>query len=124
MDLVYLKAESIEAIHNSLVLYINCKLYEFNLNDLKIFLQFLLNFSDIIIGLYSTELIYFLPQKIFEKIHFIIDLLNEINNLFNKINNNNLDSSIILSDGNSINELKNLREKALKQYISFIIKLL
>ena len=125
-NLGFLKEKSFEAAHNSLVDYINCKLYEFNSNNLKIVLQFLLNFSDIIIGLYSTELIYFLPEKIFIKIWHIIELLNEINNLLDKSdnNNNNLIPSVVLFDGGSKKELKKLREKSLKKYISIIIELI
>ena len=125
--LKFAKKESFEIIHLYLIDYINYKLFYFNSDDFKILLHFLLYFSDIIIGLYSTELIYFLPEKIFINIRHIIEFLRNIGNLLNKTNSkdnsNNIESNKILSNNDSINiKLESLAEKSFKQYISILIK--
>ena len=125
-----LKNESYEKINEILVDYINFKLYQFNLDDLKIFLQFLYNFSDFILNeLYPNNFVYFLPEKIFLYIPNIIQLLKSISPLLKIIEykqTNDNDEIINLFIKGKINKnsvLEELREKCFNQYISLLIKI-
>ena len=74
-----IKNESFKVIHNELSECINYKLYQFDLNDLYIFLQFLYNVYDIIQNkLYLKKLIYFLPEIIISRIKYPISILHNI----------------------------------------------
>ena len=98
-------------VHLTLVKYLYYHFFQFNSEDLTIFLQFLLNYSDIIINLYSTELIYFLPEKIFLKIKNIVDFLRTIGILLTNYyqyleDNNNTESNINSFNSNSISKFE------------------
>lgn len=70
-------------MHSKLINFIEYKLSFPNLDEIMIFINFLLNFSDIFLNeLYPKKLIYFFPENIFTKFKNIISLLkNLINNI-------------------------------------------
>ena len=134
LDLSFLKKyknESYEKINEALIDYINFKLYQFNLDDLKIFIEFLYNFSDFILKeLYPNNFVYFLPEKIFLYIPSIIKILKSISPLLKMIEyrqNNDKDDNflnIFIKDKNNMNLiLEEMREKCFNQYISILVKI-
>ena len=126
------KNESIEKKNIALVDYIIYKLYQFNLSDLNIFLQFLYNLSDFILKeLYPQKLIYFLPDIIILKFEFIIPLLKNISNLLKSSYNlqpkNNIDKvkQLFIEDKNKfISQLEGLNDDCFKQYLCILVKII
>ena len=117
------KKKSFEVIYSSLIDYINNKLFSFKLDDLEIFLQFLFNFSDILDDLFSTELVYFLPEKIFMEIGNIMEFLSETIDLLMTLLNKELKNENESNElSNSISKLLSIAENSIKQYILILIK--
>ena len=124
------KNESYDKINEVFVDFINFKLYQFTLDDLKIFLQFLYNFSDFILNeLYPNNFAYFLPEKIFLYFPKIIKILKNISPLLKMtecrpINDKDDYLNIFIKGKNSLNSiLEELREKCFNQYISVLVKI-
>lgn len=117
------KKKSFEVIYSSLVDCINNKLFSFKLDDLEIFLQFLFNFSDILDDLFSTEIVYFLPEKIFMEIGNIMEFLSETIDLLMTLLNKELKNENESNElSNSISKLLSIAENSIKQYILILIK--
>ena len=129
------KNDSFEIMHSKLINFIEYKLSFPNLDEIMIFINFLLNFSDIFLNeLYPKKLIYFFPENIFTKFKNIISLLkNLINNIspshddfidccINKDTSKNLEYKTKLQITKK--NLEILCQKCLKQYISLIMKII
>ena len=128
-----LKDKSLYGTYNKILEYINYKLYYFSMDDLNILVQFLYNISDFILNdLYPNKLIYFLPERILNKIKYIIKIMITISKICKLPKNNiienhyyNEDIKKYIQDSISFNSnLKNLSEKCCSQYLSILIKLI
>ena len=130
-----IKNESFKVIHNELSECINYKLYQFDLNDLYIFLQFLYNVYDIIQNkLYLKKLIYFLPEIIISRIKYPISILHNISILITLLintynskknkNNNVLQQNYMKEKYKLMPTLIELTEKCLIGYLSILVNII
>ena len=123
---------SIDKINENLLEYIKYKLYYINMNELKIFIEFLYNISDFIHKeLYPKKLIYFLPEYLIYHMKYVIDFLMNISEICqlsfsSKINYiNDLEIKKFIEESFLFNKnLKKICDKCFYEYLNIFIKLI
>ena len=119
--------DSYDEINSKFLSYLKYKLYIPSLEEIKIFIDFLTNFANILLNeLYPSKLIYLIPVKIILSFISLINCILDI--LINLSNSNNdiLDYSKSYQNEKQtyIKEIIKLSENCVKQYVSFLSKII
>ena len=129
-----LNEESSEIMHEKFMNFIEYKLYYPNLKEITIFVTFLINFLSFFLDeLYPKKLIYFIPENFIYIFGFIITFLknvllkisfkSEIIDFYLNLDNN-FEKTYFTQNETEKKNLENLCKKCLKQYISFLVKII
>ena len=126
------KKDSFWTIHYKFIKFIKYKLSFLNLDDIEIFLQFLINVAYFLFNeLYKKQLIYFLPEHIFYKFEKIIFFLDIVLNKLSPKNNDLLDDYLKYNEidlehvqKEKINNLEELCKRCMSLYIKILIKII
>ena len=120
-----IKNGSHDELNSKFLCFLELKLYFPSLEEIKIMIVFLNNFSNILLNeLYPSKLIYFLPVKIFSGLGGLIYFLFGLIIFFSDSHPDILDSSNSCQNQKQADrkDLLKLSENCLKQYVSFLSK--